>query len=80
MYRQAETELLLRKESEAGLSVQQGINVCAVVHFSLDVVSNKLHQAWQPVFEHLVASIAALNLDIGLQQSVVVVSHGKDIV
>ena len=49
------------------MSVKQGKDVSTLVYFSLDVVPYKLHEAQQPVFEHLVAPIGALHLDIGLQ-------------
>lgn len=50
------------------MDIKQVADVYAMVYFSLDMISNKLHETWQPKLEHLVAAIAALDLDVGLQQ------------
>jgi hypothetical protein len=36
---------------------------------SLGVVSHQLHQSWKPQLQHLVATIAALDLDVCLHHS-----------
>ena len=64
---EAGASLLLRQESETRMGVQQVADICMLVYFSFDMVSHQLHEAWQPQLEHLIAPVAALHFDIGLQ-------------
>ena len=59
--------LILCLGTEARLGVQQLADVCASCNSSLDVIPDKLYDAWQPDLEHLVAHVPALHLDVGLQ-------------